>query len=436
VSSDLPVFRHSDFETFAACPWAYGCNLVRMALAPGADAMTLHPWVCEAGAEYLVRHCVQEPIFSPNFLTTRGITFHAFARDYGAYCKRKGIRSDWAEAERLAMGRAVTEDNRLDNRLRQIMVGWAQVWEYDPPGDEQAQIALVEGSFETGQAVAMQAPSGPFIYSWHPDYARLSRDGKRLSLYDWKAGVSAARFSPKRPPLQHQRYAIGFCDFFPGIKTVQAEVWFVNPDNPLSEESPLTWEFGAGTDELDKNLVVGPVEAIRNCQEFAANPGCWLCGFCQWAHTCEMMSPVGAAVGSQPRDPEGLWILRQETYRLSSALTARRQLLTTELKRVVVGAGGPVVVGTDPKTGAPIEYGPIAETQARVANMSRFLAECAERGRDPGPLLAPKDAGALAAWAQVGDPFAADDRPGFDCIRVERVVLYGIIEQGNLALEE
>ena len=421
----LPVFRHSDFERWEACAFAYGSTLLSRAVrecrrgGDPRDVVARH--TCDEGADYIVAHCGSAGVPRANRATSIGVQFHRFAHAYGAYCRRHNIRSDWPTGDRMAHGFA-----RGSSRLYEIMLLWMQCWEYSPAGAENAGIPLVTGSFETGQRVEFDCGGRRISYVWHPDYARISDDLTHLTITDWKSGLSMGRIDPSRPAVQLQRYALGFSLLYPTLRTATLEVWFVNPDHPLFG-SPVTWQRDLQDRPLERALVTGPAEAILQSPEFPASPGCWLCPFCEWAAHCPASDQVAMVCDCTPQDAATAWELRGSTYGLSNQLTAHRSALL-QLVNAAVAQHGAIPVHTDKQGNVlaePRNYGPRLATEAEVPSIRELLAEAAQRGRDVTGWLRIEGAEDLATYLGMEDPFS-DNNEAFESVRLAHRVVYDV----------
>lgn len=417
----IPAYRHSDFNTFEACPFAYGSNLLHR--HGDTDAMRAHAPV---GGDWIAEHCGTVPIQTLNYVTELGTQFHRFAYAYGEHLRRENRRSDWARAEVMARGFACI-DGDYNHRLYTVMRSWWEQWEYDPTeeGEEPAYTPLVHGSFESGQQCIMQAPGGQFRYVWHPDYARLSRNGKRLQVFDWKSGLRKVELDQRHPDPQLYRYLVGFTKLVPTIRMADLQLWFVNPDHPRCGD-PVTWEVDLA-EGADEECITGPVEAIRNTPEFSTNPGCWLCAFCDWVAHCPSGEAVTMLCRTEPEDVQQALAQVDESERLSNMLNSRRRVLR-EFCEKHVAQHGPVMLGVD-ETGQPLAYGPRQELSVRV-KVAALIAEAHAKGQDVSPYLGIKDSHALAQAQGLSDPFADDDT-ALECIRLTLKTIYDVHPAGE-----
>jgi hypothetical protein len=401
VTTYVPIYRHSHLEQFAACPFAFAADL-----ACRVPSGCLGSYLCPEG-EAWVREATRDtyPVPADNYVTDIGVRFHRFAHAYGIHCQRKAVRTDWSAGDAIADG--IAGRNR---DLRDCMTYWMQSWEYDVPTDG-GSIPLVSGGFETGQAVELDANGHRVRYSWHPDYARLSADLKTIDLWDWKSGLSTDRYDPRYAPDQLLRYAWAFTRLFPTLQAANLHLQFVNPSNPLCE-TPLHWEADLSETAALEPLVTNPIAAIRATPEFRAEPGCWLCGFCDYAHCCPATGHVHKLLAVECDDARLALTLIEHADGLSSMLTQRRKLLR-KIVNTWVEQNGPLDLGDG------TEYGPTKETVAKVASTKAVLDEAASRDCDVTFAFGLKSGiGAIELAKYVGqpDPFADDDGKPWESI--------------------
>jgi hypothetical protein len=417
LSSELPTYSHSGIERFTACPWSYAASLIADLSARatigglGVDGQILHDllkrYLSEAGTDYALQECSGRPVALPSYVTEIGLSFHSWAHYYGAHLREVNKRSDWQWAQEAVEGFCYI-DGKRNNDLAGMMTRWYQTWEYDAtlPDEEGAApratyIPLVSGSFETGQQVAFTLTGGRrFLYTWHPDYARLSEDGKQLEIWDWKSGLRQEQFDPRRPPDQLRRYALAFTKLFPDIRHVRLYLLHVNPDHPQSD-GPLKWELDLTEDEIPDSIITGPVAAMQACMEFPTKPGCWLCGFCEFRADCPDSEAVNNLVNRTPQDALEAYAMIEECEALRGKLTAKKAALEA-IMDAQVEQRGPVPLG-----GVRF-YGPQKTLKARIKNKQALHQEMLERGRDPWPWWQPKSVSGLAEALRADDPFATD----------------------------
>lgn len=409
----IPTYRHSALETYAACPYAYAARL-------HLDARDdLSGYLCPEGEAWVREHCADAyPIHATNYVTDIGVRFHRFAHAYGSHCQRQNVRSDWSAGDTIAAGIAGRNRDLLN-----CMTYWAQTWEYDPP-QEGGAIALVAGGFEAEQAIEFSAGGRRVRYVWHPDYARISADLKRLEVWDWKSGLGTDRYDPRYAPDQLLRYAWGFSRVFPTLKSATVHLWFVNPSNSM-HETPLSWEVDLSEPEVLETLVAAPIASIHATPEFRSEPGCWLCGFCEWAHCCPSEGDVHALLATSCTDAAQALELIDRSEGLSCLLTQRRKLLR-KIVTDYVDANGPLDLGDGR------EYGPVSETVAKVASLRALLDEARERDCDVTFALGLKSGvGALDLARYVGqpDPFSDDDGSPWASIAMATRTRYDVRER-------
>jgi hypothetical protein len=389
----IPSYRHSAIASYAACPYAYAA---RLHLESRDD---LSGYLCPEGETWVREHCADAyPIHAENYVTDVGVSFHRFAHAYGLHCQRAGVRSDWSAGDAIAAGIAGRNRDMLD-----CMTWWVQNWEYDPP-EEGGSIALVAGGFETRQAIDIDAGGRRVRYVWHPDYARISADLKHLEVWDWKSGLGTDRYDPRYAPDQLLRYAWAFSRVFPTLRSATAHLWFVNPHNAMNE-TPLAWEVDLAEPEALEHLVTNPIAAIHATPEFRAEPGCWLCAFCEWAHCCNADEEMHAVLSTDCDDAREALKLIERADGLSQLLTQRRKLLR-KVAATCVSAHGPLDLGDGR------EYAQVSETVAKITSLKAFLEEAAERACDVTFALGLKSGtGAIDLARYVGqpDPFSDDD---------------------------
>lgn len=399
--SNLPTYRHSEFEAFAACPFAYAAGLHHRA----EESLSLY--LCDDGAQWVRENCEYAyPIPAESYVTELGTRFHQFAYAYGAHLQRENRPSDWSTAKHIAEGLA-----GHDKDLLGCMTLWYQAWEYDLP-EETGGIPLVAGGFETGQRIKVDAYGREGVYGWHPDYARLSKDLKTISVYDWKSGLSQARFDPRYPPDQLVRYAWAFTRLYPTIRTARLELWHVNPHNPLSEH-PLRWEVDLTDPSQYEGLVLDPITAIAHMPEFPTMPGCWLCTFCDWSHCCPSTAAMHKMLNQAPEDARLALTLHDHSQSLSDMLTAKRKQLKAQVN-AWVDKHGPLDLG-DGRS-----YGPQSKPTMKVKSMQAFLQEAQARGRDVSWALSVTSAKRhdLAAYIGADDPFSDDDQAPWESVKL------------------
>lgn len=391
--STLPTYRHSEFETFAACPYAYAADLHLRA----ADDLGLY--LCPDGERWVRDRCGQAyPIPVANYVTDNGTAMHRFGHAYGLHCQREGRKSDWSTGQSIASGLA---GRNLE--LLNCCLFWMQQWEYDIP-EETGGIPLVAGGFETGQSVKVDAHGREAMYLWHPDYARLSADLKTVSVWDWKSGLSTDRYDPRFAPDQLLRYAWGFSRLYPTITTAELHLWHVNPHNPLSE-TPLHWTVDLTEPEQYAPLIVDPIIAITHMPEFPANPGCWLCGFCSWAHCCPATDEISRVLTQTPEDARTAWALREHAGNVADMISKRRAALKAQVDSWVA-TNGPLDLGDG------TSYGPRAKSTVKVKSIKALLQEAQARERDVAWALQvnSKRRHDLAEYVGASDPFADADK--------------------------
>lgn len=390
--STLPTYRHSEFEAFAACPYSYAASLHHR------TEETLSLYLCPEGERWVRDRCEgKSPIPVENYVTDNGTTFHRFAHAYGLHCQREKRRSDWSTGEAIARGMA---GRNLE--LLNCMMLWLQSWEYDIP-EETGGIPLVAGGFEVGQSVRVDAMGRECLYIWHPDYARLSADLKTVSVWDWKSGLSTSRFDPRYAPDQLLRYAWAFTRLFPTIRTAELHLWHVNPRNPLSE-TPLHWTVDLSETERYETLVVDPIVAIAHMPEFPTQPGCWLCGFCDWAHCCPATDEISRVLAQTAEDARTAWMLREHAGNVAGMITQRRKELLAQVD-AWVAVNGPLDLGDGSV------YGPVQKTSMKVKRVGDFIIEAQARERDVAWALQVNSSKRhqLAETLQMEDPFADAD---------------------------
>ena len=106
----IPVFRGSEFDTFATCHHKFACDLLRR--CPYKQKAKQREWLadycCPEGVAYILKSCSRKPHPVLNRVTEIGSRFHQFAQAYGSHLRREGKVSDWQRAVSIAwrfMGR-------------------------------------------------------------------------------------------------------------------------------------------------------------------------------------------------------------------------------------------------------------------------------------------------------------------------------------------
>lgn len=422
-----PVFRHSHLETFAACPFAYGADLL---FRVGADGLS--EYVCEAGADSIIDWFTTpgvgacRPVPTNEYATAKGTAFHRFAHAYGNALREHGVDADPELAATIARGFAYI-DGEHSRSLEEMMVAWAQNWTFSPTGPSGAvgAIPLTTGGFETHQQVMLEVLGRQFAYQWHPDYAHVSEDLHDLLIADWKTGLRGPAYDARRPNEQLLRYAFAFGRLFSNkIKRARLELWFVNPDNPCyygleredGDSGPLVWEVDLQERPIEQGIITGPVEAIATCADFSPNPGCWLCGFCEWGHVCPCEGEIQALLDASLDTGEAAVAGMRMVDRLRAALTAKKRALKAVANKHVD------MVGAIP-TGGGASYRSRVVLRAKVISTQRVLASAAEQGRSIEEMFGPKDTRALAEALSVSSPFHDDGV--VDGLRLELATEYG-----------
>jgi len=412
----IPTYRHSQLETFEACPFHYGARLLCDVGADGLD-----DYLCPAGRDSILEFWTAPGAPRPipqarnEYATAVGQAFHRFAHAYGHWCRENGISGDEGRAEAMAEGFSVI-DGRFRRGLRSMMQGWAGVWrfpEIDTEGDgQQKGILLTKGSLEDDNHVVMESFNRKFRYRWHADYAWLNENGELL-IADWKSGMKGDDYDPRRPDRQLVRYALGFKRMFgPAIKKLRLQKWFVNPQNPcymLAGEKhptgggPLEWTMEEDDGALDWQIITGPIEAIRACPDFEPNPGCWLCGFCDYALACPSIEIAHTISGTPPVTLSEARLVEKEVTHIRSALSAKMKAARAVLNDHVE-QHGPIAVS--PGT----EYGARMELTLAVTDAAALIESARAAGRPVEAMMSAKDGHSMALYlATDDDPFAVEE---------------------------
>lgn len=350
-----PVFRHSHFEAFAACPFAYGADLLNRV---GADGLADH--ICPEGREWLLDWWTQpgapdcKALETPEYLTQVGVQFHRFAHSYANYCKEHGIANSWDKADLMARGYAVI-DGSYNHNLRMMMANWAQEWDYTPCENIDEAVSLTAGAFEAGLQVQFDLDGWKFIYSFHPDSAVFHPGETRLVIEDWKTGLKADDFDPRLPDTQLSRYAVAIRRMLGNsVRYVTLRKWFVNPDNACYGESPLTWQLDLDDSYITDEIIKGPALAIRSAPEFSPNPGCWLCGFCDWAHLCPVIDRAEALISPKSETVEQA-LDKEAQVAAVRAVCSRAMTQCKKIKQEWVEQHGPIPLNDEEEWGCRME---------------------------------------------------------------------------------
>ncbi len=437
----LPTYRHSDFSTHDACPFAYACRLLSRVLGsvfPGQDELNqdaladeLGRYTSTDGAEWIIAHCasVASPLQNP--ITQTGVVFHQFAHAYGEHCKRENIRSDWERGATMAHGMACIDGQHWGS-VAEIMTNWMQSWEYSPvpEGEDAEYIPLVTGGFETSQQLVLETFGRKVCYVWHPDYARLSADGTTLELWDWKSGMKTDTYKPEWPDTQLLRYAWGFKRLFRDVRHVRMEIRYVRPEHPHYND-PHVWERDLEDRPIDDSIITGPIEAIRARPEFPAHPGCWLCVYCEWVRDCPSGPEVQRMLDEVNEDPRAILAQHDQLGDVQDHVRARRSALKKALQWHVEQHGPIRVSDGDPETGQlATEYGGQRELRMTIDNMDAFLADATAKGHHVTDLLKVPDKAALAMRVGVADnPWA--DEGAVAGLSAELAAVYGVHDVGT-----
>jgi len=182
-----PIYRGSELDTFQPCHYKFACDLLQR--CPSKQRKAQRTWLldycCPEGADWILANASRKPVRQLNRMTEIGCRFHEFAYAYGLHLKREKKRSDWQAAERIARGLA-TVDGTFVPQIYHTARFWYEQFEHEPqPMDATADaIDLTAGSFETGHQLRVEMPWGEFVYSFHPDFARLSTDLTHLEVWD------------------------------------------------------------------------------------------------------------------------------------------------------------------------------------------------------------------------------------------------------------
>lgn len=379
-----PTYRGSDLDNFITCPFVFGSNLLRAARkateTQGELDAYLASYVCPEGLDWVLNNCGTTPVPLLNRVTQIGTQFHRFAEAYGKHLKRIGVDSDMPAAELVARGLATVDGDFVADAYN-TMLYWASLWEHDPsPAITALDVDLATGSFERGHEVYLMVGDVPVVYSLHPDFAKLTDDGTKLQVWDWKSGLRSETYDPRKPDKQLLRYAWAFSQLYPTIREVNLYLWFVNPKHPLCEE-PLRWEIDLAEGEISSDIIAAPILATRLAPDFAPNVGCWLCnGFCEWSAHCDDSDAVQHFLDLRPEDALAAYQARKASYAVSAQINSKR----AALKRIVdayVAQNGPLVVGED-EFENDITYGPKKMLSATVPDVAAAMRELSEIGRE------------------------------------------------------
>ena len=399
---NLPIYRHSDFETAIACPWAYGARLLQRVSArhgtvypqadPAIDARVTEDvlqYVSPAALANMAEHwrdkepgaCQPFPV--RNYVTQQGTQFHRFASAYGKYCLDREVRADWDYGRELAKGMAVV-DAQYRPSLYDMMEAWLMGWELD------LEIALYQHSTPFEAEWDVEFPLGNterIRYQWHPDCALLEDDGKLLTVVDYKTSHNPTAYSEGKPDPQLTRYAIAFHRAFPTIRKARLEKYWVNPEND-AHAAPYVWmlDFQSEFPPDTREYITGPVRAISAAEELHCEPGCWLCPFCEWVLDCPGEQEVSRLLCEEPTEPRGLWDLLEALGAVSTYLNAKKKALRDRI-RADVAANGPMVVETDADGKATMVYKARKKLSTRITSMVAFWDSATEQGLAPGNLM-------------------------------------------------
>jgi hypothetical protein len=227
---------------------------------------------------------------------------------------------------------------------------------------------------------------------------------------DWKSGLRSETYDPDRPNVQLLRYAWAFARLFPTITEVELHLVFVNPQHPLSEE-PLVWVRDLQDLEISDEIVTAPVAAIRVAPEFRASVGCWLCdGYCEWVMCCPEGDAVRMVCDVKPETALEAYQMRNDTYRVSKVLSAKRKQLM-HIVDAHVEQNGPLVVG-EKADGTPLIYGPRKVLVASVSDTAALVSELQAMERpDLIRKLKLDDAKGFAVEAGMERPFTKSPVP-------------------------
>ena len=250
----IPTFRHTHFEQFAACPFAFAAGLLSRVGTEG-----IGPYLSDQAQAAMVAQLKDIPDLHPvprdEFATVNGQQFHRFAHAYGIHCRNAKVRGDLERADVMARGYAEI-DGEYRHSLHEMMVHWAQIWEFPAGIDGDPTIPLTSGSFEDGQRVTFSVFGREFGYEWHPDYAQISEDLGVLMIADWKTGMKGATYDPSSPNPQLLRYAVAFNQMFNSqVQHVSLQLWFTNKKNP----SYFASDWGEPDDEGEGDFYGGPL---------------------------------------------------------------------------------------------------------------------------------------------------------------------------------
>ncbi|MBP8954551.1 MAG: PD-(D/E)XK nuclease family protein [Armatimonadetes bacterium] len=414
-----PVFRHSEFEAFAACPFNYGAGLLNRV---GADGLA--DYLCPAGREWLLDWWTQpgapdcKALEIPEYRTQIGVQFHRFVHAYAMYCKEHGIENAWDKADLMARGFAVV-DGAYSNSLRSMMTNWAQEWDYTPSEVDDA-VSLTAGAFEAGLQVQYDVDGWKFVYSFHPDSAVFHAKEQRVVVEDWKSGTMGHDYDPKIPDVQLSRYAIAIRRMLgPSVETATLKKWYVNPDNPCHAESPLRWQLDLESGYLTDEIIKGPALAIHSCPEFSPSPGCWLCGFCDWAHLCPVIDKAEALIAPKVETVEQA-LEREAQVEKVRAVCTRAIAQCKQVKQAWVDANGPIDLGNGEEFGCRLKLSVAVKDPLGVIEQAQKMGkEIASKVKieDPGTLLV------------ADDPFS--DEGAIDGLRVSLRKSWGVHAKGQ-----